>query len=131
MNLYYDDTTGTCGIIDWDGLSSGLPPLFDLFRYFISIRLIYDTKRQDIFISFIETYFTENMFSTFVKEAFCKYCQHFDLDKKHIYQYLMDSLLFLYNHYLLMFPPNRFVDLYQRMLCYSLKNQQKFVLNIG
>ena len=114
VNLYYDNANDTLGIIDWDGLSSGLPPIFDLFRFFLSIGFLSNSDEQteyftDYFILFIRIYFKNNSFSAFVREAIIAHCTRFGFKKEEIFRYFMNFLLFLYNRYLLLFPPNKFV----------------------
>lgn len=132
LNLYYDKTEDTFGIIDWDGASSGLPPIFDLFRFFLSIGFSQNSDDhsffEDYFTAFVRVYFEYNPFSEFVKKTIVAQCIRVGFEKDKIFQYFLDFLLFLYNQYRLLYPPNEFINLYRRMLEYSLEHQKEFIL---
>jgi hypothetical protein len=132
VNLYYDKSNIKFGIIDWEWLSSGFPPIFDLFHFFLSIEFLNGaTKQSDLFSnyfhSFMLTYFRKNWFSDLIKENVLIYCRTLNIPNDKIFNYFMDFLLILHNKYFLYYHATNYVELHKKMIRYSIKNKSEFI----
>lgn len=132
INIIYNDAENTWGIIDWEWLASGFPPLFDLFYLFTSLEYRNSKKKNGLFLehhvsSFIETFFQDNSYSTFVKNAILKYCKRFNLNDKQTFDYLLDFLLFHFNKYRLA-NVTEYTELYKNLLIFSIKNKERYIV---
>lgn len=135
VNFLYDSNKCKWGIIDWEWLATGYPPLFDLFYLFTSARFREIGGKnlrmfENDFQSFIDTFFKKNHFSESIMMHSLHYCSHFKIQKEQIYNYFLDFLLFNYNKFRLDFNLPQFELLYKDMLDYSLKNEDRFILNV-
>lgn len=132
VNILYDDAENTWGIIDWEWLAAGLPPLFDIFYLFSSLEYRANKKKNELFLdhcfnSFTETFFKKNSYSDFVRNAILKYCKRFNLNNTKTFDYLLDFLLFHYNKYCL-FQATETAKLYENLLMFAIKNKDRFIV---
>lgn len=134
MNIVYDDRQKLWGIIDWEWLASGFPYLFDLFYLFTSLEFREQKRKKDsiwkqYFQSFEDTYFKKNWYSDYINEAIFRCSEYYDVDRKRIFEYFMDFLLFHYNKYRLDYNVKEYVDLYTDMILFSIENKSRFIVN--
>jgi len=134
-NILFDVDTGSYGIIDWEWLSAGFPPLLDIFSLFTSLRFTLAGKKycnfyERYYDAIIDTYFNDNWFSRCLMANLIKYNQKFNLDNNDLYTYYIHFLIFHCNKYRI----HKIFDhqkLYERMLDYSVKNEKNFISNIN
>lgn len=130
-NIFFDTNTNEWGIIDWEWMGKGYPPLFDLFSLFTSVRFVNKNSSGDVFdkyyISFVHTYFDNNWFSEYLNKLVKRYCKNFNLNSVHIYTFFITYLLFYCNKYK-MSNLLQFRRLYEKMLTYAVNNDKAFVL---
>ncbi len=133
VNIYRDFYTNKWGIIDWEWMAKGYPPLFDFFSIITSIRFINDKEAAGNaidrdHISFIHTYFCKNWFSDHLNNLAAFYCDYFKFDKRHIFGYFTAFLLLQCNKYKLIRKSHPYLIRYEKMIQYSIKNKNSFVL---
>lgn len=133
INIHRDDEINKWGIIDWEWMAKGYPPLFDLFSLFNSIRFI-DVKNvpenviDKYYLSFIQTYFSINWFSNGLKSLIKHYCDYYQVDLCLVFRYFTAFLLLQCNKYRLFYKFAPYQNLYEKMLTYSLKHKKEFTL---
>jgi hypothetical protein len=132
VNIIYDSLNKTFGIIDWESLSSGYPPIFDLFSFFTSFE--YHERKvkkaawlDSRFYSFIDTFYKRTYFSDYITNVILNYCEYFYVDKEHIFDYFLDFLMITYNKYTL---KNWLIyaNLYKQVLYFSVENKDRFII---
>ncbi len=131
-NIYFDISTNEWGIIDWEWMAKGFPPLFDTFSFFTSIRFIknskaYNNEFDKYYLSFIHTYFSKNWFSDYLKILFERYCNLSQIDKRFVFSYFLKYLLFNCNKYRLYYKLPQYQYLYEKMLNYAVTNKNDFI----
>lgn len=132
-NIFFDSNSKEWGIIDWEWLSIGFPPLFDLFSLFTSIGFTKSkTHKSNIFdryfVSFTDTFFDDNWFSKSLINFIKRYSKHHNLSLSDTYMYIIFFLLFHCNKYRKNNLPE-YQNLYERMLTHTLNNKESFIFN--
>jgi hypothetical protein len=129
-NIVREEGTDMWGVIDWEGLGTGFPPLFDIYSLFSSfgdegpsdpVRFV--RRRRQYFLS---TFFRSGFLNSALRAATAKYCQRFELDTGRSFDYLMDCLLYQYNKYRRA-DSKTYADLYGAMLRDALDNRRQFL----
>lgn len=133
VNLLYDGKKNRWGIVDWEGLWSGYPHLFDIYSFFLSLE--YRNRLEDHGLSlppylrsFADTFFSENWLSSCLVETCSNYCKELGVDQKEAFGYFTDFLLIKYNtvriNSLL-----TFTEQYRRRILFAYENKHKFVFH--
>ena len=133
VNVLHDARTGEWGVIDWEGIASGYPPMLDVFCCITSVGFVEGRKghmKEDerYMDSFIDTYFRPSWFSGFVNELVKGCCDYFHLERGGTFRYLTAYLLYQCNRYRLKekYPP--YQRRYEEMLIYAVENKNKCVV---
>ncbi|MBT3386582.1 MAG: hypothetical protein HN417_01480 [Desulfobacula sp.] len=130
VNLFYQFDTKRYGIIDWEWFSRGLPPLFDLFHFFLSIGFTrQDSSYQNELTSFADTFFSKNWFSDYIEKKVMEYIDRFKLEIDSVYPFFMDFLLFLHNKYYLFYNFPFYLNLHRKMIVHAVNNKETFFMN--
>ncbi|MCW8855335.1 MAG: aminoglycoside phosphotransferase family protein [Gammaproteobacteria bacterium] len=130
-NVFLDEVSNEWGVIDWEWLGSGFPPLFDLFSLFTSIRFSkggvtkYDAF-EGYYISFTDSFFDKNWFSEFLIGLVKRYCNHYDLSMDDVYRYFIAFILFHCNKFRKNELPE-YQSLYEKMMKFTIDNKDKFI----
>ncbi len=136
VNILYNTRKDLWGIIDWEWMAAGYPPLFDLWSLFKSFAYREDpAKKMEMFDaafqSLVDSFFRNNWFSVFLKGQILKYCEIFEIDLNMVYYYFLDYTLISANKYLYDFNMPQFEELFNRILTYALENPKKFLFGQG
>jgi hypothetical protein len=136
VNIIYDTDGEMWGVIDWEWSASGFPLLFDLFYLFTSLEFRCEKEPNEYlydhyYSSFVDTYFTENYFSKYIKLSVLKYCQKFDLEAADVFGYFLDFLLFQYNKFKYDYDDSGYdyLIMYEKFIQYSIGNRDKFIVD--
>lgn len=130
-NIHLDTETNKWGIIDWEGLTQGMPAMLDLFSMFTSFRFtVGDKKYKDFqekyYDAIIDTYFSDNWISRCILRNLKKYCLAYKISEKNIYGYFILFLMFQSNKYRI-FELYEYQLLFEEMLRYAIENKDKFI----
>ena len=86
------------------------------------LQIYYDMN----YYTYGQLYFTAN---DYINEAIFRCSEYYDVDRKRIFEYFMDFLLFHYNKYRLDYNVKEYVDLYTDMILFSIENKSRFIVN--
>ncbi len=133
VNILYEQDSKTWGVIDWEWTSSGFPPLFDLFHLIFSLKFsekdkLHDSLIDKYFQSFIDSFFCRNWFSEYVRKLVVWYCGEECIDASKVFDYFMDSLLFIFNKYRLDYHLPEYETMHRNMILYSLSHRAEFTV---
>jgi len=133
VNLSYDHKNKSWGIIDWEWTGSGFPPLFDIFHLILSLKYSEGNIRNKNFLgqyfqSFIDSFFHRNRLIDFIHEKIDWYCKEMTIDRKMVFNYFMDFLLYLYNKYRLDYVLPEYESMHKNMILYSLEHAKEFAV---
>ena len=133
-NILLDESTSRWGILDWEWVATGYPPLLDFFSFFTAVRFMENSagivnEDQRHYQSFIDTYFRRNWFSEMMMEMLSSYCRHERLSSESVFDNLAAYLVFKCNKYRLYscLPP--YQALYEKMLVYAATHKMSCVFN--
>jgi hypothetical protein len=134
INIYRDSRASKWGILDWEWMARGYPPLFDLFSLSTSIpfkesRNTHDNELDNSYLSFIDTYFYKSWFSNHLRSIVSSYCDYFHYDKQFIFSYFIAHLLLQCNKYRLFYNSPKYQQLFEKMLRYSIRHKGEFALS--
>lgn len=130
-NIHLDCDADRWGIIDWEGLSQGMPPMLDLFSMFTSFRFTVDNKeyisfQENYYDAIVDTYFSDNWISRCVLKNLEKYCYATKVSEKNIYCNFILFLLFQANKFRI-FKVYEYQHLFERILKFAINNKDKFI----
>jgi hypothetical protein len=134
VNTHFDLSKRQCGIIDWEWMASGYPPLFDLFSFFRSMGYVENRCagkgwEDQSFRSFAETFFRENWFSRTQRELILRHSKTFGVSPDNVFDCFLAFLLFQFNKYRLEDVAwVEFVKLYEDMVRFAVQNKDHFIL---
>ncbi len=133
VNVFHDARTGEWGVIDWEGMASGYPPMLDVFCCITSVGFVMRQRgrmREDegYMDSFIDTYFRMSWFSEYLNELVKGYCDYFHLERRAVFRNFTAYLLYQCNRYRLKekYPP--YQRRYEKMLIYAVENEENFAV---
>lgn len=132
-NIFYDEKLEQWGIIDWEWLSMGFPPMFDIFSLYASVRYTNtDINKYNEFdgyyISLVDTFFDKNWFSEYLVKLLVRYCEHYHLEVEDSYNYFIAFILFHCNKFRKNALPE-YQHLYEKILIFAEENKHKYLLN--
>lgn len=134
INIYFDPLRDRWGVIDWESLGRGYPPLVDLFSLLRTVGFRENPRsrshrRNEPIQSFIDSFFRRNWFSQYCATVVRRYSAACGIDVRIVYDCFLLFILFFYNRYALdEVVVEGFADLYKEMMAYSVANQHQFAL---
>lgn len=138
-NIIVDSAVSSWGIIDWESLREGFPPLLDIFSLHTSVHFTNGEKCDDIYDeyyrAFITTFFSTNWFSKCLLNNLYKYCHSFNIQQTDIYAYFLRYLIIHCNKYRIVNIRQKSAlasghkQLYERVLNFAICNESRFITN--
>jgi len=131
-NIHLDIEANRWGIIDWEGLTQGMPAMLDLFSMFTSFRFTIGNKKykdfkEKYYDAIIDTYFSSNWISKCILINLKKYCLAYKIPEKNIYGYFVLFLMFQSNKFRI-YKVHDYQLLFEDMLRYTVENKHKFIV---
>lgn len=133
-NILYDPQKNEWGIIDWEWLARGYPPLFDLFSLYQSVGFIDrpsdhlgEFERHSQTLS--DSFFKINWFSKTLKELIQTYCEQFNIPLSHVFDCFIRCLLFYHNKYRIHTNRLDYQQMSLKLIVYAVQHQKEFILN--
>lgn len=133
INILYDRSQKRWGVVDWEWMYAGYPPLFDVFSFLCPVGLTANQRRRagphaQGMGPFINTFFGETWFSGIMRERVARYCDNFEIPRQHVYWFFLSYLLFQcgkYRRVIVSLP--EFLSAYEERLKYSVSHRERFV----
>jgi SAM-dependent methyltransferase/DNA-directed RNA polymerase subunit RPC12/RpoP len=118
------------GVIDWEDLKTGYPPLFDVFCLFTPLmRLDNADSMASCRALFDSLYFSSNLFSAFIYDQTMSYCHYFGIDRELIPLHFFDFLWIKYRRFTEK-KNVRLANLFVEFMGHFEKNRNRFIVNI-
>ena len=133
VNILHYAARGQWGLIDWEWMRASYPPLFDVFTFFLRVHYLEHrrnglTPQQELVNSVVDSFFSSNWFSVFVRDQTYRYCDRYKIPYKDAFDHFTRFLLFQcgrYRYAITAHPTT--IASYEEVLKWSISHKERFV----